>query len=184
MNQSKPIMTIQESIKVCLRKYVDFSGRATRAEFWWWVLATTVVGIVLGVADSWIDVLADRSSFTLFGIIFALVVLLPHLAVSARRLHDIGKTGWWQLLWAILAWGVWIVFLPTLGRTLVNSIFGEGWNVPEDQFRATLTFARFGPAIIGLMFTLLVTLAVVVWGFVWMTREGEAGPNLYGPAPR
>ncbi len=183
MNQSKPIMTIQESVKVCLRKYVDFSGRSTRAEFWLWVLATTVVGIVLGVVGSLIDVLTGGSPFSLFAFIFALVVLLPHLAVSARRLHDIGKTGWWQLLWAILAWGVWIVFLPTFGLTLANYIVGEGWNVPEDELRATLTFARFGPATIGLMFTLLVTLAVVVWGFVWMTRQGEAGPNLYGPAP-
>ena len=51
MNQSERMMTIQESIKICLRKYVDFSGRATRAEFWWWVLATTIAGIVLGAVE-------------------------------------------------------------------------------------------------------------------------------------
>ena len=186
MNQSERMMTIQESIKICLRKYVDFSGRATRAEFWWWVLATTIAGIVLGAVDSLIDILTGDtgdSPFSLFATIFSLAVLLPHLAVTARRLHDIGKTGWWQLVWALLAWGVWIVFLIMFGLTLGNYIFGEGWNVPEEQFRATLTFARFGPVILGLMFALLVTLAVAVWGIVWMTRQGEDTPNRYGPEP-
>ena len=104
MNQSERMMTIQESIKICLRKYVDFSGRATRAEFWWWVLATTIAGIVLGAVDSLIDILTGDtgdSPFSLFATIFSLAVLLPHLAVTARRLHDIGKTGWWQLVWGV-----------------------------------------------------------------------------------
>ena len=60
----------------------------------------------------------------------------------------------------------------------------QGWNVGEEEFRATLTFARFAPPIFRLTFALLVTLAVVIWGIVWMTRQGEAGPSRYGPDPR
>ncbi len=176
-------MTVQEAVKVCLRKYADFGGRATRAEFWWWVLATTIASLVLGAVDSLISVLTGGYGYSPFSTIFALAILLPHLAVTARRLHDIGKTGWWQLVWLLLAGGAWIAFLLVVAFTLANYIFGEGWNVGEHEFRASLTFARFGTAIFGFMFALLVTLAVVVWEIVWMTRRGEAGPNRYGPEP-
>ena len=51
--QTRPAMTVQESVKQCLWKYADFSGRATRAEFWWWVLLATIGPIVFyGVAGS------------------------------------------------------------------------------------------------------------------------------------
>ena len=178
------MMTIQESIKVCPRKYFDFSGRATRAEFWWWVLAAVIVGVVLSAVDNFTNLMAGGYAYSPLSTIFSLAVMLPHLAVTARRLHDIGKTGWWQLAWHLLCAGSWLIFVIVVWSTLANYIFGEGWNVPEAEFRATMTFARFGTAIFGLIFALLVTLAVVVWGFVWMTRQGEARANRYGPEPR
>ena len=184
MPGSKPMMTIQESVKVCLRKYADFGGRATRAEFWWWALATVIAGLVLGAVDSSINVLAGGYAYSPFSTIFYLAILLPNLAVTARRLHDIGKTGWWQLVWLLLGVGAWLIFLVVVIFSLANYLMGEGWNVGEEEFRATLTFAGFAPAIFGLTFALLVTLAVVIWGIVWMTRQGEAGPSRYGPDPR
>lgn len=69
-----------------LKKYVVFTGRAQRAEFWWFVLINFIIAVVLG----WI-------SETLSSI-YGLAVLLPAIAVSIRRLHDTGKTGWWILL--------------------------------------------------------------------------------------
>ena len=90
-------MPIQEAVKVCLRKNADFGGRATRPEFWWWVLATTIASLVLGAVDSLIGVLTGGYGYSPFSTIFTLAILLPHLAVTARRLHDIGKTGWWQV---------------------------------------------------------------------------------------
>lgn len=91
-------MTFQESIKVCFNKYVEFEGRAKRPEFWWFVLFTVVTSLVLGAISN-----------ALSGI-FSLAVFLPSIAVGARRLHDIGKSGWWQLLWFIPVIG-WIVLI-------------------------------------------------------------------------
>lgn len=79
-------MDFATSIKTVLNKYADFSGRARRSEFWWWVLAVEVINIVLNVAQSNV------------GLLFSLAVLVPNLAVGARRLHDTGRSGWWQLI--------------------------------------------------------------------------------------
>ena len=148
------------------------------------MLATVIAGLVLGAVDSFINVLAVGYAYGPFSNIFYLAILLPNLAVTARRLHDIGKTGWWQLVWLLLGVGAWLIFLVVVIFSLANYLMGEGWNVGEEEFRATLTFARFAPAIFGLTFALLVTLAVVIWGIVWMTRQGETGPSRYGPDPR
>lgn len=79
-------MNFGQAISSCFAKYATFSGRASRSEFWWFMLFEV---IVLGVTSMF--------STTLYGIA-ALVFLLPVLAVGARRLHDTGRTGWWQLL--------------------------------------------------------------------------------------
>ena len=79
-------MNFQEAVKTCFSKYVDFSGRASRSEYWWFVLAYVIVAIVAGFIHE-----------VVYGLVI-LAFLLPLLAVGARRLHDIGKSGWWLLL--------------------------------------------------------------------------------------
>jgi len=75
------------SIRTCFSKYVDFSGRATRAEYWWWLLFTfvglNVVGLLMTPAV-YIIVLVGLS--------------LPGIAVAARRLYDVDRSGWWMLV--------------------------------------------------------------------------------------
>lgn len=78
-------MTFYESIRVCLTKYAEFNGRASRPEFWWFTLFVTLVAAALTYMD-------ERLMN-----IFIIAMLLPQLAVGARRLHDTGKSGWWQL---------------------------------------------------------------------------------------
>ena len=79
-------MNFTQAVTTCLTKYVTFSGRASRSEFWWFFLFQLVVSLVLSMVSETLSGLA------------ALLLLLPSLAVGARRLHDIGRTGWWQLL--------------------------------------------------------------------------------------
>jgi len=79
-------VTFAESIRTCFSKYVDFNGVASRSEFWWFILFVFLASLVLSFISS-----------TLTNI-FGLAVLLPELAVGARRLHDTGRSGWWQLL--------------------------------------------------------------------------------------
>ena len=99
-------MTFGESIKTCFSKYADFSGRATRSEFWWWALFVLLVSAAAGIIS---EVLSG---------IFSLAVLLPYLAVGARRLHDTDRSGWLQLIGLIplIGWIVLIVWFAQEGK--------------------------------------------------------------------
>ncbi len=91
-------MTFGESISICFKKYASFDGRASRSEYWWFVLFTFLVSMGTGIISE-----------TLSGL-FSLAVLLPSLAVGARRLHDTDRSGWFLLLWFIPVIG-WIVLV-------------------------------------------------------------------------
>lgn len=91
-------MTFGESIKTCFSKYADFSGRASRSEYWWWFLF-----LVLGT------IAASIVNDTVSGL-FSLATVLPSLAVGCRRLHDIDKSGWFQLLNLIPVIG-WVILI-------------------------------------------------------------------------
>lgn len=91
-------MTFGESIKTCFSNYAEFSGRATRSEYWWFELFLVLV--IVGAA-----MLGETLSN-----LVSLAVLLPSLAVGARRLHDIDKSGWWQLLYLVPVVG-WLIVI-------------------------------------------------------------------------
>jgi DNA-binding CsgD family transcriptional regulator len=78
-------LTFFEAIRVCLAKYADFTGRATRPEFWWFALFVTLVAGALTYIHGNL------------GSIFLIAMLLPLLAAGTRRLRDSGRSGWWQL---------------------------------------------------------------------------------------
>ena len=86
-------MNFTKSIEVCFNKYSNFEGRARKSEFWWFQLFCVIVQTVGMIIDS---LLGYTELFYWIGYI---IVLLPSLAVGARRLHDTGRSGWWQLLY-------------------------------------------------------------------------------------
>lgn len=98
-------MNFQESIKVCFGKYADFNGRASRPEYWWFVLFIIVGSLVASLIGN-----------VAYGL-FTLATLLPSIAAAARRLHDTERSGWWQLivLVPLIGWIVLIVFLAQKG---------------------------------------------------------------------
>ena len=81
-------MTFGKSISTCMGKYVDFKGRASRPEYWWFYLFTVLL--------SWGSLIVDNTGIV-SGIV-NLALLLPSLAVAARRLHDTNRSGWWMLI--------------------------------------------------------------------------------------
>jgi len=99
-------MTFQESITTCFRKYADFSGRASRSEYWWFMLFY----FLASAACSMLGQIAAG--------LFSLAMLLPMLSAASRRLHDTNRSGWWQLiaLLPIIGFIVLIVFLCERSR--------------------------------------------------------------------
>ena len=88
-------MNFGQAIASGFKKYVDFTGRAPRSEFWLWTLFAVLASIVAGIIDF---ALFDDMDFSPVNSIVGLVLFLPGIAVSIRRLHDLDRTGWWFLL--------------------------------------------------------------------------------------
>jgi len=95
-----------------LKKYADFSGRARRREYWFFVLFNIIISVVLSVCDAVVGTYNAAAGIGILTGIYTLAVLIPGIAVSVRRLHDTGRSGWWLL----------IVLVPLVGA-LVLLIF-------------------------------------------------------------
>ena len=90
-------MDIQQSIKICFKKFATFDGRASRSEYWWFQFFYLLVVVVAVILDS-ILVGGNIESAGALEIVSQLILLLPALAVTARRLHDVDRSGWWILV--------------------------------------------------------------------------------------
>ncbi len=109
-----------------LKKYAVFSGRSRRMEYWYFVLFNIIVAVVLSLIDRLTGTFSAASNIGLLSGIYALAVLIPTLAVTVRRLHDIDRTGWWIL----------INLIPLIG-TIVLLVFELTPGTPGSN--------RFGP---------------------------------------
>lgn len=104
-----------DCVKTCFNKYAHFRGRARRPELWYFVLFNFLVSIGLNIVDGMI--FGFGSDVSLFGGLYSLAVLVPSLAVGARRLHDIGRSGWWLLvaLIPLIGWIILIIWYASRG---------------------------------------------------------------------
>ena len=100
-----------------LKKYAVFSGRARRAEYWYFVLFNIIVAVVLSLIDTLLGTFNIMQGDGLLSGLYALAVLIPTLAVTVRRLHDIDRTGWWIFinLIPLIGFIVLLVFAVTDG---------------------------------------------------------------------
>jgi len=105
-----------------MRKYADFSGRAARSEFWWFML----FGAIVGLGSMWLDgSLGDPSgNLGWLTIILSIALFLPFVAVTVRRLHDRDMTGWWFLLNVIPVGGFILLIICALAGTPGDNRFG------------------------------------------------------------
>lgn len=97
---------------LALKKYATFRGRSQRSEYWYFFLFYLLIVVALSFFDVLLGTFSETGDFGLFSGLFMLAMLVPSLAVGVRRLHDIGRTGWWLL----------IAFVPIVG-TIVLLVF-------------------------------------------------------------
>ncbi len=95
-----------------MKKYVEFDGRARRTEYWMFQLFTTIFAIVAIVLDNMLGIASEDLGYGILYGVFSLAIILPSWAVLVRRLHDVGKSGWWMLISLIpLIGGIWLFAL-------------------------------------------------------------------------
>lgn len=118
-------MGFQEAVKKCLSNYANFDGRAARSEYWWFALFLFLGNFVFGMLDAFLfGGMGQGQQVSILGAIFSLAVFLPSLAVGARRLHDVDKSGWWLLL----------VLIPILGALVLLFFFVQKGTAGDNRF--------------------------------------------------
>ena len=158
-----------EAAKVCLSKYATFSGRASRSEFWFFYLFWNLVMVVAQIIDFSIIFALIASDIPFFFPILTILAmfgfLLPQLAVSWRRLHDIDRTGWWLgggMLVTFLFYAVIVAFAVANETTLSTG------DEPPPAFLAIMPIFVLG------------MLAYSITIFVFYVKRGTLGPNRFG----
>jgi len=149
-------MTFTESIKTCFNKYATFSGRASRSEYWWFFLFSFVVQTLGGI----IFPSTYSDNLSAIEIILALVLFLPSIAVSIRRLHDVDKSGWWLLSPYIAG------AFASVAAFIINAV--TGWGERLDFYLVPTALAGF------------IMILYVCWLFI---KAGNEGENQYGENP-
>ncbi len=105
----------------CFKKYITFKGRARRKEYWMFTLFNIIFSIIAVLADNMIGITFSGEVYGPIYLIYGLAIILPSWTVSVRRLHDIGKSGWWLLITLIPLIGEIIFFIWTVS----DSEFGD-----------------------------------------------------------
>ena len=181
------MLSLPQAVRQCIRSYAQFNGRATRAEFWWWVLASNLAIVAAVIVDAILTAVLFAFGITIIGpLAFLLVigVLLPSLAVAVRRLHDIGRSGWWLLTWYGIDFGASLLFVAALVLVVVFFAFGFGEDGGSGSGLLSTGWILLGGASLLALAALAAILAVYVWALVWLVRQGQPGPNQHGPDPR
>lgn len=148
--------------KVVFENYANFNGRARRSEYWYYTLASIIIGIILMVIDSVLNLKIGSSDSGILNSIYSLAVIVPGLAVATRRIHDIGKSGWIiVIVYAIMIAAAVVLVVGSLGAIAGQASFGLAMILP-----------------------ILVIFAVAIYMLVLFCTEGDNGQNEYGPDPK
>ncbi len=158
-------MTFVDSIKSGFRNYVNFKGRASRSEFWWWTLFAVLVQSVTSVLDETINSIAS------------LALLLPGLAVNVRRLHDTNRRGTW-LIWPLVTLVVGIVsFILFAVSASLDFEKASEWDLENAVQGGPVAFIIVGSV------ALLATLVLGILNLSFTLMKSDPEMNRFGPPP-
>ena len=162
-------MTFTQAVRSALGNYVTFSGRARRSEYWWFYLFTILVSLATSGVDSVLSNAFDNE-IGIVNTIASLALLLPSLAVTARRLHDTGRTGWWMVLPVVPVLATVVVGFAALFTVLVSAVSNEHDISSAPVLGTVALFIACALCALGACVTLLVFLCL----------DSEPGANRYG----
>ncbi|KUJ73789.1 hypothetical protein AVO45_14480 [Ruegeria marisrubri] len=175
-------MTFTEAVGTCFSKFLTFSGRASRPEYWYFFLFIVICNVVAGMIDwqfftqvveteaNGVKTVTATSAQPVQSLV-GFVVFFPHLAVAFRRMHDTGRSGLYALLPILLFLGAMAVLIFGIG---LASSFAHGGRLDILFTRATLLI------VIPTLLVLFVSPLLVLW---WLARPSQPGTNQYGPNP-
>ena len=146
-----------------LKKYVNFSGRAMRSEFWPFVLINAGIGFALSFGD--INILRTPYHRVTLANIFGLAIILPTFAVLVRRLHDTGRRGWWGLP----------AFVVLIGRIIPRSLLVRIVELSIPSFDIAAMF------VVPMVFIGYPVAGLLIY---YLASDSKPGPNKYGPYPK
>ena len=172
-----------------LFRYFDFKGRSSRSEFWWYSLMIFLIGVLYSIYsiasmpsfEDMMDPYFDESSLG-YGfidyvyIIFSLLVFIPGIAVSVRRLHDINRTGWWLAAFygsMTMASAVIVGAMVTIFVSAMFAMTGDTGGFASSFVGAYVMMALAAGIFIG----------TFVWMVVWYASPGVSTDNRFGSDP-
>lgn len=161
----------------CFKNYAKFTGRACRSEFWFFMLFNFVISNALNImSQSLLWVNDDMIEVVLIGNIYGLAVFIPSLAVTVRRLHDTGKSGWWILSYYLPILLTVVFFVVLFVQIFSEFSFYEMNKIrPEDIPWIT---------VVGILLCLFLSLFFGIFLLVWLCTDSQPGTNKYGPNPK
>ena len=156
-------------------KYACFKGRASRREYWTTILIIFITELLVSIPDTIVNLsIRSATNFSLFSTIYGIAIFLPALSLTFRRLHDVGRSGWWIISECIVA----AVMMISLCSAVIAGIV-------NNSLRMGLCFVDAGMislALFGLLLA-IVCFSIQIIVFVFTLLKGQTGPNKYGEAP-
>ena len=165
-----------QAVKICLKKFFDFTGRARRSEYWWFVLFVMIVSMVFNFIG------AIFPMVNILGLIVSLVLTIAQLAALTRRLHDTGRSGWWVLvygLFMLVTYGA----LAAILAPVASELMAEGDQMALVELMANAVMDS--PVAAAVMICgALATAFMAIITLIFAVKDSQWTENKYGPSPK
>ncbi len=173
---ARPMLEPVQAVKICLKKFFDFTGRARRSEYWWFVLFVMIVSMVFNFIG------AVFPMVNILGLIVGLLLSIAQLAALTRRLHDTGRSGWWVLvygLFMLVTYGALVAILAPVAGELM----AEGDQMALVELMAN-AFMDSPIAATVMICGALATAFMAIITLIFAVKDSQWTENKYGPSPK